>query len=294
MSLRCGRKVGIMPSSRRKALLAEYAEVSNNFRMLTDIRFKLLAFLPLAAGVAASVLSRANASALTLAFSLFGLVVTIGLVTYNERNDQLYDTLVARAAAIERHLGIPDGAFANRPRAWFRLVGGRWKIDHRTAVSTIYKSSIALWLFGALHAVIDMAQLKPSQRISPTLANLIALVAAVALTVLGAGLIRRARKKTSDNLRRTAAAAVNLAEELELAVLADSEAFCLLCQELAGTNSGTVQTRARFLSQLQPDAVAHYIANGSPKWSAAQTVAVITDLAPEWLYDSAARRRRPV
>jgi hypothetical protein len=119
-----------MPSSRRDALLAEYAEVSNNFRMLTDIRFKLLAFLPLAAGVAASVLARGNATTLTLAFSLFGLVVTIGLVTYNTRNDQLYDTLVARAAAIERNLGIPDGAFANRPRAWFRLARGhgRFKI----------------------------------------------------------------------------------------------------------------------------------------------------------------------
>lgn len=87
-----GRKVGIMPSSRREALIAEYAEVSSNFRKLTDIRFKLLAFLPLAAGVAASVLARGNATALTLAFSLFGLVVTIGLLTY-ERNDQLYEPL---------------------------------------------------------------------------------------------------------------------------------------------------------------------------------------------------------
>ncbi len=85
-----------MPSNRRDALLVEYGEVSSNFRMLTDIRFKLLAFLPLAAGVAAPILARGNATMLTLAFSLFGLVVTIGLVTYNTRNDQLYDTLVAR------------------------------------------------------------------------------------------------------------------------------------------------------------------------------------------------------
>src|SRR5215831_8600321 len=84
-----------MASSDRDALLAEYAEVSGNFRMLTDIRFKLLAFLPVAAGAAGAVLARGTASALTLAFSLFGLVVTIGLVTYNARNDQLYDTLVA-------------------------------------------------------------------------------------------------------------------------------------------------------------------------------------------------------
>lgn len=144
-----------MSSSRRDALLAEYGEVSSNFRLLTDIRFKRLAFLPVAAG-AAAVLTRSNASLLTLAFSLFGLVVTIGLVTYNARNDQLYDTLVARAAAIERNLGIPDGAFANRPRPWFRPMHGRWKVDHRTAVSTIYLASVALWLFGVLHAAIDL------------------------------------------------------------------------------------------------------------------------------------------
>ena len=67
-----------------EALLKEYGEVSNNFRLLTDIRFKLLAFLP----IAAAALKSDNASLPGLALSLFGLVVTIGLVTYNRRNDQ--------------------------------------------------------------------------------------------------------------------------------------------------------------------------------------------------------------
>jgi len=68
------------------------------------------------------------------ALSLFGLVATIGLATYNARNDQLYFELVGRAAAIERSLDLPDGAFANSPvhgnvsgcRAWSgRSITGR-------------------------------------------------------------------------------------------------------------------------------------------------------------------------
>jgi hypothetical protein len=282
-----------MPSNRREALLAEYAEVSGNFRMLTDIRFKLLAFLPVAAGAAAAVLARGNATTLTLAFSLFGLVVTIGLVTYNERNDQLYDTLVGRAAAIERDLGIPDGAFANRPRAWLRLAGGGWKVGHRTGVSLIYEASIALWLFGALHAVIDMAQHRLSQWVSPTWANLIALVVATGLTILGGRLVKREKDKTRMRLREAAAAAVKRAGKLDIAVLADDPDFRYWCEELAGKEEGIIQARASFLSE-RPDAVAHYIAKGPPEWAAAQTVAVITDLAPEWLYDCATSRRRPV
>jgi len=285
-----------MPNNRRDALLAEYGEVSSNFRMLTDIRFKLLAFLPVAAGAAAAVLARGHATTLTLAFSLFGLVVTIGLVTYNTRNDQLYDTLVARAAAIERNLGIPDGAFANRPRPWFRPAQGRWKVDHRTAVSTIYKASIALWLFGALHAVVDMAQHTLPRWISLTWADVIALVAAVGLTLLGSWLVERERQGTSERLRKAAAEAVDLAEKVDIAGLAGSKEFLLACQELMAGDADKIGARVCFLSQLgrEPDAIAHYLTQGGSKWTAAQVVAAITDFAPEWLYDCATSRRLPV
>src|SRR5690242_3137511 len=84
--------------SRTDMLLKEYGEVSNNFPLLTDIRFKLIAVIPIAAGLSATALGRARFDSLTLVVSAFGLVVTIGVLTYNARNDQLYGTLVARAA----------------------------------------------------------------------------------------------------------------------------------------------------------------------------------------------------
>jgi hypothetical protein len=107
-----------MDASRRKAFLKEYNEVCNNFRILTDIRFKLLAFLPIAAAAAAAILSNDRATVPKLALSPFGLVVTLGLVTYTTRNDRPYNELVGRASIIERNLGLPDGGFANMPVAW--------------------------------------------------------------------------------------------------------------------------------------------------------------------------------
>jgi hypothetical protein len=153
--------------SRRQALIAEYAEVCNNFRMLTDIRFRLLALLPIASAAAlvAALVAVMKTEvhvgielAVGFALSLFGLVATIGLATYNARNNQLYFELVSRGAAIERNLDLPDGTFANRPGAWERVVlpgGIEWKIDHGIAVKTIYGASIILWLFGAVVFVLE-------------------------------------------------------------------------------------------------------------------------------------------
>src|SRR4051812_46301320 len=143
---------------RREALMEEYGEVAANFRLLTDIRFKLLAFLPVAAGAATALLSAGGgrdgaAEGRTLALSMFGLLVTVALATYNDRNDQLYDMLVGRAASVEWQLGLYDGAFANRPASWFSItlpvVRRSWKINHRNPVALIYGASTALWLFTA-------------------------------------------------------------------------------------------------------------------------------------------------
>jgi hypothetical protein len=87
------------------------------------------------------------------------LIVTAGLVSYNLRNDQLYNELVGRAANIERSLGVPDGAFANRPAPSLslRLPFGRvWPMAHDSGVALIYAASITLWLFIVLFSLIQL------------------------------------------------------------------------------------------------------------------------------------------
>lgn len=138
-----------------KRFCGNMRRVSSMFRMLTDIRFKLLAFLRVAATAASAVVAAREPDASTLTFPpALGLVVTICLVTYNTRNDQLDDTLVARAGEVVRSLGLPDGAFATRPRAWLRF--GTWTVAHRTAVASIFYASAALWLFEVLDATTSI------------------------------------------------------------------------------------------------------------------------------------------
>jgi hypothetical protein len=281
-----------MPIDRHDALLKEYGEVSSAFRMLTDIRFRLLALLPIGAAAAAVILNRSGAGMPTLALDMFGLVVTFGLATYNTRNDQLYDTLIARAAAIERLVGLPDGAFANRPRPWLSLFDGAWGVDHRTAISTIYTASSALWLLGILDngSVNAYVLLRATP---PGWLHLAALAAAIVLTAIGAALVREQTKSAGAKLRRIAVVAVRAAVGRTPEDLADDALFRNWCAVLGGIDDRRVTTRMTFLSRLVPGAGGHYVAQGSGHWTAAQTVALITDLAPEWLYDCATGRRLP-
>lgn len=329
---------------RSQALLKEYSEVCNNFRTLTDIRFKLLAFLPIASAAAVAVLklvaqneastggSTGGIQGLGLAWGLFGLIVTIGLVTYNARNDQLYDALVARAADIERSLNIPEGAFANRLGSWLRIPWFQdsrlrklsWKIDHRTAVSTIYAASIALWLFVVVAFVLYEY---------PTRIILVAMVTIAAVTILGSILIKRqknTRSKAIECLAREAmykavgppkSRAVDgffiafiavcagkdneddddlIAEYARRLCESDEQVktrvneFIEKCGRLSGETEKKVRKRAEFYSRLAKyDLVRlrYYLPKGPSDLEASHLVGLLTDLPPHWIYDSYHNRK---
>jgi len=147
---------------RREGLLKEYGEIGANFRTLTDIRFRLLSLLPIATA-AASAFKPEGTALDRIPFALFGLGVTLALIAYNKRNDQLYNELVGRAGSIERELGIPDGAFANRPHTWLAVLPrSLWVINHGGAIGTIYLATVSFWLFMALEGIgVAAARLPP-------------------------------------------------------------------------------------------------------------------------------------
>jgi hypothetical protein len=131
------------------ARIGEYEQVGSQFRALTDIRFKLIGFLP--AGTIATVLAAKDAKLVSEpAVATFGLLVTLSLATYNKRNDQLYDELISRAAQLERELGLARGAFSQRPTPWLSF--GPWKVEHRWPVGFVYAVSAAIWTYVLVRA----------------------------------------------------------------------------------------------------------------------------------------------
>jgi len=269
--------------SRREILLGEYSEVCSNIRSLLDIRLKLLTLLPIAAAVAIA-LNKESAGVINVGLSIFGLVVTIGLVIYNTRNDQFYDDLVGRAAQIERSLNITDGAFAFRPRGWFRvkILGRSLKVDHRTALNMLYGVSIALWLSGVLVYLGRAFVEKPSAWIDS-----IAIVSAILVTYLGAQMVKQQRVRQEYQMRVLANDAVKRATGMTLLEAANDTVLLEMCAELADIPKQVIQARAIYYARAADyKRLISSIPDRPANLSATYLVALLTDLSPRWIYDS--------
>jgi hypothetical protein len=285
-----------MDARRREALLKEYGEVSSSFRLLTDIRFKLLAFLPTAAA-AAAFFKGENTSIAGAALSMFGLAATLGLVTYNARNDQLYDELVGRASSIERSLGLPDGAFANRPAPWLtiRILKLSWEVNHRSGVGLIYAATVSLWLYGLLGPALGYAaRFSVEQellRADPEFVQIAALVLAIATTAFTVRLIKRQKKHRQIEMRIAARNAVSRALEIETAQAWKDDELVELCAQLSGEKQDSIRARAKFFSHVAPESLGYYLPRGSREQTACHFVAHLTDMPPQWLFDCKTNRR---
>jgi hypothetical protein len=136
----------------KETALEEYKQVITQFRALTDIRFKLLAYLPLST-IATVFISRDGQLVAQPAVAAFALVATLCIAVYNKRNDQHYDELVARAAELEREeLGLSHGSFAQRPTSWLRY--GALPVEHRWPIGLVYTAAAALWSYLFVSGVV--------------------------------------------------------------------------------------------------------------------------------------------
>lgn len=189
-------------SNEMENLRLDYQTTVQQFTVLADIRFKLLAFVPTVTGAAFGVLKDSPNKAATAAIGVFGFLVTLGIVFYEVRNTQFYDRAVHRAKALEARLKFPvctaglekGGFFSERSGEKLRLFG-LVKIWHDRGLAIVYGSSLAAWTLLVCHAILVS---QTGQKFFPVLAgcpNLIsATIAAVIGLVFGWQMIHLSRK----------------------------------------------------------------------------------------------------
>jgi len=139
-------------------LESDYRATTEYFRELAGSRFKLLALVPSAAGVAVALADLGPPSPRLTVLGLFGFLVTMGVLFYDIRNTQFYDALQLRAKCLEAHLAFPrltnrhfqrGGAFLDRPRRERKLFG-LFTIWHDRGLAIVYCSSLAVWSYLSL------------------------------------------------------------------------------------------------------------------------------------------------
>jgi len=146
----------------------DYERTTQYFFHLADVRFKLLALLPIVSGTALAIVPAHLEPAETLALGMLGLVVSTGLLLYDQRNSQIYNSLIGRLNLIEESLRLPamrenkqvGGAFLDRPGGdRRRMLLGVLPANHGLGLDLIYSASIAAWLFVITRACLLLLSL---------------------------------------------------------------------------------------------------------------------------------------
>jgi hypothetical protein len=140
-------------------LRLEYDQTLQLVRSLTEVRFKLLAFVPTIAGFGVGSFGKPRPAAELLAVGLLGLVATLGLFIYELRNSQIYAGAVRRAGELERTLGMstgPGGLLTERRGRVARLFGV-FAVWQNRGLALVYGAALAGWTYlfawGALRAL---------------------------------------------------------------------------------------------------------------------------------------------
>jgi hypothetical protein len=151
-------------------LRLDYEQTTQLVRALTEIRFKLLAFVPTIAGATVAFLSDPTSAAQLVAVGLLGLAATLGIFMYELGNIQAYDAAVHRAQVLERRLGIGSiggeagaGGVFSEPRERTQRLFGRLEVRHDRALAFVYAAALAGWSYLAAWGLLALAGVPSSQ-----------------------------------------------------------------------------------------------------------------------------------
>jgi hypothetical protein len=163
-----------------EALKLDYDQTTKLVQSFTDLRTKMLAFVPTITGAAVGLLGDPRPPAELIGISLLGLVATLGIFVYELRNAQYYDALVQRARELERLLGLPNvqglhgaaGVLASRPSRWFA---------HDRGWALVYSAAIAGWSYLAAWGFLTWMLLDSAQTVAAVIAFAVGFLVAAGL-----------------------------------------------------------------------------------------------------------------
>ena len=128
-------------------LQLDYDQTQQLLRTLTDIRFKLLAFVPTIAGASVGFFGRERPAAELMAIGLVGLVATLGILVYELRNSQTYANAVDRARMLEQRLELGSGGLLSEPPAGTGRLFGFVSIGRELGLALVYGAAFAGWAY---------------------------------------------------------------------------------------------------------------------------------------------------
>lgn len=80
----------------------DYQETFQEYRLLADIRFKLLALVPTISALAVTLLTENTTAETRLAIGLLGFIMTLGILLYELRNSKFYDASIHRLEKLDK------------------------------------------------------------------------------------------------------------------------------------------------------------------------------------------------
>jgi hypothetical protein len=136
-----------------------YGQLGVTYRAIDDFRAKLLGFLPAVTGGGLLLLSGkwdGLSEDLSIPMSVFGVVVSLGLLGYVIYGIGKCHELIKSGRTLEFELGLETGQFRNRSR---EVLG---HIDEPFVAAILYSAAMAAWTY--------LAPLTPARSVSTTLA----------------------------------------------------------------------------------------------------------------------------
>ena len=166
------------------ALRLDYDQTIKFVHAFTDLRTKMLAFVPTITGVAVGLLGDPRPATELIGIALLGLVATLGVFVYELRNAQLYDAMIQRAKELERLLELPTVQGLQGAGGVLAMRSGRW-FAHDRGWTLVYSAAIAGWSYLAAWGLLRWFLVDSAQMIAAVTGIAVAVLVAIALERFG-------------------------------------------------------------------------------------------------------------